>query len=454
MTYRRTRVSARWIALATASVALVGSARMGMAQRGGGRGGAAGSGKRPVICIYDCPDPKSGLSDEDEAKIAHLIAVQASTDQSAAFANISKATQEATMQLGTLSDSLRKGEPATEILARANKLEDLLAKARTGNQNYVAALTTPQESGLKETTRKLTKAEADLDKEVKAFDRTLDPKPDSKQLAAAVGNLERALSSFQSEQLALGAEMSVVLPSERHEVAFELEPVTHPIEVGGRSISIPAAGAIAQSSENKSPDTYGVRFVADLSDLQDNMTGILRSLLNQQERCGQRVEILEATLVPQPPASLAGVHLHYERWICPPGVSSATELATGEGAIDVKLTASPDANGGVKLASQTSRVEAQGLLRDALLTGELGDNLREQVTTAVLAALQKTADVKNSLPPAVQASTTMQKVRFRDAGTGHLSLVLDGELKLSGDQTREFAAQLKQRLSAQGSPLQ
>jgi hypothetical protein len=48
----------------------------------------------------------------------------------------------------------------------------------------------------------------------------------------------------------------------------------------------------------------------------------------------------------------------------------------------------------------------------------------------------------------------MQKVRFRDAGTGHLSLVLDGELKLSGDQTREFAAQLKQRLSAQGSPLQ
>lgn len=420
-----------------------------LAQRGGGRGGASGAGRRPVICIYDCREPNSSTSDEDDARVARVMAVQANSDQTAAFATISKATVDSVTQLQALRDALQKTVPAKQLVDQGSRLEDLLKKARAGNQNFVAALTPQQQSGLKEATRKLAKADADLDKEIKSFDRVLDPKPDPSKLAAAATSLDKAVSIFQTEQLALGAEMSVLLPTGKHEIAYTLEPVTSSVEVGGESISVPAAGAIAQGLPADGPDTYSVRFVADLSDLQDGMTVVLRGVLNQAMRCGLRVEIQEATLVPQPPAALVDIHLHFERWICPPGMGAATELANMDGSIELKLTPSIDEKGGLHLTSQTGRVDAQGLLRDALLTGDLGETFREQVPAAVLVTLQKAVDVRDSLPAPVQSSALLQKARFRDAGTEHLGFVLDGQLKLGSDPTKEFAAQLKQRLTAQ-----
>jgi hypothetical protein len=431
-----------------------------LAQRGGGHGGAAGTGRRPVICIYDCRDLTSSNNDADDAKIAHLMAVQASGDQSAAFLTITKVTDDATKQLKAFRNLQQSAAPLERISKQGDQLEELLNKARAGNRNFVAALSPAQESGLREPLRKLAKADADLEREIKNLDRVLDPKPDSKQLAAATASLERALTAFQNEQLALGGEMSALPLAEKHEVAFNLEPFTGSMELGGQALSIPAAGAIALPNTEPNSlrslaaasDTYSVRFVADLSDLQDNITAILRSVLNQGGRCGQRVEIKEAILVPQPPAALVTTHLHYERWICLPGTGTATELADSDGSIELKLTPTLDANGTVQLSSQNSRVDAQGLLRDALLTGDLGDGVREQITASVLAALRKGAEVKNTLPPAALPSAMLEKARFKDAGTGHLNLVLDGQLKLAGESTKQFAAQLRQRLSAQQTP--
>lgn len=428
------------------------------AQRGGGRGGAAGTGRRPVICIYDCRDITSSSGDADDQKIAHLMAVQASGDQSAAFVTITKFTEDATRQLKAFRELQQKDTSSGQLSKQADTLEDSVAKARSGNRNFVASLTPAQESGLKDATRKLLKADADLDKEIKNLDRVLDPKPDNKQLAAATAGIDRTLSVFQNEQLALGNEMSALPLSEKHEVAFNLEPFSGSVELGGQTISIPAAGAIARPTPadlqastvpSATADTYSIRFVADLSDLQDNMTAILRPLLNQGGRCGQRVEIKEAILVPQPPAAVVTTHLHYERWICPPGTGTATELAFGDGSIELKLTPSLDSNGVVQVSAQTGRVGAEGLLRDALLTGDLGDTMRDQITGAVRTALQKGAEVKNTLPPAALRAATLDKARFKDAGIGHLSLVLDGQLNLSGESTKDFASQLRQRLSAQ-----
>lgn len=429
----------------------------GFGQRGGGRGGASAAGRRPVICIYDCRDLTSSNSDADDARVAHLMAVQASGDQSAAFVTITKVTEDATKQLKVFRDLVQNAGPSERISKQGDQLEDLLNKARAGNRNFVVALNPGQESGLKEPLRKLAKADADLDKEIKNLDRVLDPKPDGKQLAAATASLDKALAAFQNEQLVLGSEMSALPLAERHEVAFNLEPFTGSMELSGQAISIPAAGAIAlpavdagsTSVAGAASDTYSVRFVADLSDLQDNLTAILRSVLDQGGRCGQRVEIKEAILVPRPPTALVTTHLHYERWICPPGTGTATELADSDGSFELKLTPALDAKGAVQLSPQTGQVKAEGLLRDALLTGNLGDVMREQITASVLAALQKGAEVKSTLPPAALPSATLQKARFKDAGTGHLSLVLDGQLRLAGESTKEFAAQLKQRLSAQ-----
>jgi len=144
--------------------------------------------------------------------------------------------------------------------------------------------------------------------------------------------------------------------------------------------------------------------------------------------------------------------LHYERWVCPPGQASPMEVADSDGVLEVKLTPSVEPNAGLRLVSEINRVNADGLLRDLLRSGDLGVTLREQIAASLLSALQKIADLKATLPPVAQESAILQNVHFQDAGVDQLSLVVNGQLQFSDEQTEQFAAQLRQRLSAQGTP--
>jgi hypothetical protein len=144
-------------------------------------------------------------------------------------------------------------------------------------------------------------------------------------------------------------------------------------------------------------------------------------------------------------------HLHFERWFCPPGQGweSPSELAAGDGTIEIKLTPSVETNVGLRLVSEVGRVDGDGFLRELLSSGALGAELREQITASLLSALQRGTDLKNALPPAALGFATIQKAEFQDASAGRLSLVLDGQLQFSDEQKKQFTAQLKQRLSAQ-----
>jgi len=466
----------QWLAFCVPLFLLAGSPAV--AQRGGGRGGASGTSRRPVICIYDCPDPKSSTDDKNEAAIARLIAIQASTDQIAAFTRISLLTEGAITQLRALRQLQGAEASAPQLAEQASQLGDQIKSARTANRNFMLSLTATQESGLKEYLHKLGRADADLEHDLKEFD-LLDPKPDPKQISPAIAALDKALTAFQSEQVALGGEMSAIVSPDQPSPTIQLSSVTHSIDLGGRTLSISTAGAVAlkpaagaagaqngwaRDSSSGDPTSsspsgagnaaqvaadYALKFVADLSDLQDAITAILRSALNQGARCGQRVEILQATLIPQGTAALLTTQLHFERWICPSGLSTATELATGEGSIEFKLQPSLAAGGKVQLAAEPGRVTGQGMLHDALVSGDLGDEVREQVTASLLNILEQAADVKSTLPPTVEPAASFQRIRFQDAGRDRLDLVMDGELHLNGAQGREFASLIKQRLSAQ-----
>ena len=127
------------------------------------------------------------------------------------------------------------------------------------------------------------------------------------------------------------------------------------------------------------------------------------------------------------------------------------EVADGEATLEVKLTPSIEPAAGLRLVPEITRVEAQGMLRNMLRSGDLGVTLREQIADSLLAALQKATDLKTALPPAAQQATTLQKALFQDDGADQLSLVLDGQLQFSDEQAQQFAAQLKQRLAAQGT---
>ncbi len=482
-------VFARGIVVPIVGIALLASPCRMAAQRGGGAHVA-----RPVVCIYDCPNTEGRSSLNDLKEFQRVMAMQATPEQRAAFAKVTQYTQAASDQLHTFRESLEKAPPSTALSDRASDLSQAVARARAGCQNFLSSFSSAQKSGLKDITNRLEKADSELDKQIKALAQIVqssrselpkpEPKPESEPLLGLTAALDKALTSFQNEQLALGGEMSIVFPSAGLNLAFSLPQVTNSIDIAGQSIAIPASGAISRTSVGNSAtnpmdngrNLFTLKLVADLSELQQNIAAILRAGLNRFPRCGERIQVQDATLIPMAPASVVMAHMHFERWICLLGQSgqSPTQLASGEGEIEIKLTPSvvpgsapssvpgsvpssapsPDQSvspqsSRLALNAEISRVDADALFRDALRSGALGDELREQVAASLLSALRQGADPKATLPPVAMQLATIQKAQFEDSGAEQLSLVIDGQLELSDEQTKQFATQLNQRLSAQ-----
>jgi len=465
------------MAVVVVGIALLASPCVTLAQRGGGGGGMGGGGgagmgsgggrsTTPMICVHDCGSLNEGLDTTDYLKdFRRAMAVQANPEQRAAFTKVAQYTQAASDQLQAFRDSLPKLPASSPLSDRATALDQVIEKACAGNQNFLTSFSSTQKFGLEDIAKKLAKADVELDRQIKALDQIVQivqtAKPGSEQISSSVSSLNKALAAFQNEQLALGREMSILFDPAGQGVTFSLPAVTNSISVDGQPISIPASGAVSRVSTAASAENghtlFSLNVISDLSDLQLNITSILRSELTRSPRCGERIEILQATLTPLEPASLVVARLHFERWVCPPG-QSPMEVTASEATIEVKLipavgpTNGP--NAALSLVSEMTRVDASGFLRDSLRSGDLGVELRQQIATSLLSTLQKGTDFKAILPPVAQQSATVQQAQFQDAGADQLNLVLDGQLQFSDQQTQQFAAQIKQRLSAQSAPPQ
>jgi hypothetical protein len=425
-----------------------------LAQRGGGGGGGHGIGTGiSGGVVGNRPD---AVSEKDDLKDFHrAMAIQATAEQRAAFAKIAQYTQAAIDQLKAFRESLQK-VPASPPLVeastkdRATTLDQAIENVRGSNQNFLTSFSAKQKSGLQDTAKKLEKADSELDKQTKTLNQIVQTsRPDTEQISNSAAALDKDLASFQNEQLALGREMSILFDPAGQGVTFSLPAVTNSIDMTGQTISFPTSGALSRTSAENGQNLFNLKVVADLSDLQQNITGILRSKVTRSPRCGERIEILEATLTPIEPASQVVAKLHSERWVCMPG-QSPMEVAGGDAELEIKLTPAVEPATGLHLVPEITRVQAEGLLLDSLRSGDLGAALRDQIAASILSALQKGADLKATLPPAAQQSATLQKALFQDDGADQLSLVLDGKLQFSDEQTQQFAAQLKQRLAAQG----
>jgi hypothetical protein len=93
-------------------------------------------------------------------------------------------------------------------------------------------------------------------------------------------------------------------------------------------------------------------------------------------------------------------------------------------------------------------IQADGSLGEVLRSGSLGDMLREKIRKAILNALQKGTDLSASLPPAVQGYVKLKDARFKDAGSGQLLVVLDGEIQITNQQIDALSKQVKERIAA------
>lgn len=237
-------------------------------------------------------------------------------------------------------------------------------------------------------------------------------------------------------------------------LTLKIPPVKVPLNIKDQQITVVAWGLITIAAKEHGVNNLGVELTADLADIQQNLTALLSAELDKDERCGDRIQIEDATLTPAEPASVAVVHLHYERWGCAKllGKQQVKKLLGGNAVIQLKLTPSVAENHSeLRLAAALGPIEADGSLGELLRAGNLGELLRDQIQTAILSAMQKGLNLGAILPPVLQGSVTIQDARFRDAGSGRLIVTLDGEVQMTDEQLATLSKQLKNRLPLHGS---
>lgn len=228
------------------------------------------------------------------------------------------------------------------------------------------------------------------------------------------------------------------------DLTFRIPPVKASITIDNQPIAITTTGVISGNQ-----DVFRLNLNADLSDLQEHITGVLGAQLNRSDRCGERLSIDRATLVPAPPAGLLTAYVHYERWACVKalGKEIAKRVVGGNGTIPVKLTPAfernTEGNTEVKLEPEVGTIEADGSLGEMLRSSSVGDKLRDKISAAILSAIQKGVNLQAALPPAVERVAAIESVRFADSGSGRLALEAAGVVRISAEQVRALLDQTK-----------
>jgi hypothetical protein len=405
-----------------------GGGHIGGATAGGG--GLSGGGKA------------TGLDVKDDLRDFHTaLALQATSQQIVDYNLMVKSTEVASTELQALLAAAAKENNASELATSDKSFGQALDVARNRNKTFLQGLSDRQKSGLKEQVRRLTKSDSELAQQAKAlddkFEGTKSPGP---QIADSAKSLETALTSFHAQQIGLGKEMSITDVSENS--AIRIAPVKSSVDFENQAIAITTSGTISKGTKEAGDNTFKFELITDLSDLQQNITKVLRVQLDKSDPCGERIAVQTAVLTPSEPAILAVVNLHYERWACF-GRSTVNEMAEGNGTIEVKLTLTAGRDGDLQLAPKIDRLEAAGLTGELLRSGSLGETVRDKIAESILSTVLRALDYKTVLPPGAQGNVTLRRLLFEGSGPGKLNAVLDGEIQLSADSAAALNSALK-----------
>jgi len=419
-----------------------------MAQHGGGGGtggGSAGGGG-----LSGGGGRATGVSEKDELKdFREVLAVQATSQQIVQYAAMVKSSEVASAELRSFQERLDKEKSGSELVSRGATVDQALERARIENKKFLDGLSERQKSGLKEITKKLTKADSDLEQQAKVLDQVVaDAKSVLQQIAGSAQSLDHTLTSFRSQQADLGTEMSIGTASKSAESTYAILPVRNSIKFSDQAIAITTSGVIFKGVAEGGQNTFKVELTADLSDLQQNITEVLRTQLNKADRCGEQIAIRSASLTPTAPSSLVVVQLHFERWACF-GRDTVNEMAEGNGTIEVKLTPAVGEDGSLRLAADIGRIDAEGLVGDSLRSGSLGETVRDAVAQSVFSAIRQGGDFKVTLPATAQGYATLRHAQFQGTGSGKLMAVLDGEIRVSDEKATALTSELTGRASSQ-----
>jgi hypothetical protein len=239
-------------------------------------------------------------------------------------------------------------------------------------------------------------------------------------------------------------------PIHAQDLTLRIPPLATKFDIDNQRITVTTSGVLTRVSQKGDEELFRLQVNTDLTDLQTNITGLLRARLDRADRCGERISIQSAIIEPAARAALLTVQLHCERWTCVKALGKQINkrLVGGNAVIQVKLTPEVDAGVAVRLTPEITRIDADGSLGELLHSGSFGENLREKVRASLLEAIRKGTDMNTALPPAVREMARVQDTRFADSGGGRLALLLNGEVRIPHAQVQALISQLKTRLTA------
>jgi hypothetical protein len=229
---------------------------------------------------------------------------------------------------------------------------------------------------------------------------------------------------------------------------FRTGPRKISLRIGNRPVLVTASGSVVASPRAHDDYLLTLRLDADLSDIQEHMTGLMRSQLDKSEPCGDRITIDRAALIPAEPSVRAVIQLNYQRYACVKlfGKRRAEKLIGGNGIVQMRFTPSVEDQRTLRLVPQVEMIQASGSLGKLLRSGSMGASVREKVSRALLSAMQRGADPQVTLPPALQNIAAINEAQFDNEGAGRLGFVLAGQVVISSQQIQLIENKLRGRL--------
>jgi hypothetical protein len=243
-------------------------------------------------------------------------------------------------------------------------------------------------------------------------------------------------------------------PAQAQDATFRIPPQKIPFNFKDQQAYIVASATVSMVSKTSTADTFRLQLTADLTGLQENLTPLLAAQLDKDDKCGERLTIQQATLTPAPPAAVATVQLHYERFACVKafGKQQAKRLVAGNAVVPIRMTPAVEQDDTqLRLNPEVGEIQADGSLGELLHNGSLGEMIRTKIRDSILNAMQKGANLSATLPPAAQPYATIASAQFQDAGAQHLAVQLVGEIRVPCDQLQAVTQQLKSRAAAAAS---
>jgi hypothetical protein len=226
--------------------------------------------------------------------------------------------------------------------------------------------------------------------------------------------------------------------------ALEIPQVSVPVNVAGQTVTIGLSGSISESPDRSETGGFLLHLNAQLADFQAHLAPILKAELDRSDRCGERISVEEAVLLPAAPAAHLTAHLHVEKWVCFKafGKENAKRLVGGKALVEMQLMPENTENG-PHLNASIGRIEADGSLGELLNSGSLGNALRDKIRESILKSVRKATEPETLLPPPVRTYATIRTLAF--SGTAALELDVDAVLRFPAGQAQSFIDELRGR---------